>query len=407
MTPDQLVAKERLLDEVVGDDVDENERKEIRERFTVLVDTVLSWSTTKETDIKDVERLGGGFKNPVLMITTARGEQFVAKGFAEEDGLTSSIMAKTELERITGEDESLIPRSEIFNDTLFSEKAKGVPVRSLIEGAVRDPENIPSAESALFAVGSTLGFLHERTERAIEGVDDLDEEIVDQVLEDREKIHKHMGQLKVDELLGFNEEDMQHIGAEIDEYTEPKFVSLVHGDPHLDNFFHEEGGASVEIVDYDDIREGDPMADLGRSLQSLSDWCHKYNTGRDLEFDLTRSLVRGYESKRKESDLIYGDREMDPIRVVVYGLRLELVQLKSYTDLRSRLSVLGSEMGLTERQVIEASEAQEPLIEQRLNPDEISSLNSLRKLTGDLKDALSYLKSINEDRVDQGLSNAA
>jgi len=394
LTPEQQLQKEQLLTQIEGDSIREEERVEVRARFTGLVTTILSWSIAKEKDVESVKRLGGGFKNPVLMITTAKGEQFVAKGFSEEEGLTRTMHAKQELDRITTEDETLIPKSEIFNDTLFSEKAKGVPVRSLIEDAVNNPEKKVLAEGALFAVGSTLGYLHERTERPIKGVDDLTEEVVDEALEDREKIHKHMGELKIAELLGFSSEEIEVIAAKIDEFTEPEFISLVHGDPHLDNFFHEEGGANVEIVDYDDIREGDPMADLGRSLQSLRYWCEQYGADKDLEFDLTRSLARGYESKRKESDLIHGDRELDPKRVVVYGLRLELVQLKSYSELRSKLGGIGDELGMSEYEIINASEEQEPIIEQGLSVDDRESLKSLRTLISDLRDALMYLRPV-------------
>ena len=410
LTAEDIAQREQLLTEVEGKDVTAEERAEIRTRFSDLVSTVLSWANDKEENVESVERLGGGFKNPVVMVTTAKGEQFVAKAFAEDEGLANTIKAQKELDEITSEDERLIPKSEIFNDTLFSEKAKGAPVRSLIENAGNSPEELESANKAIFAVGATLGFLHERTERPIKDVDDLTEEVADEALEDREKIHKHMEQLKIAELIGLKMEDVQAVGNQIDKFTEPDFISLVHGDPHLDNFFYENGGAAVEIVDYDDIREGDPMADLGRSLQSLRYWCEQYGADKDLETELTRSLVGGYESKRKESELIDGERELDPKRVIVYGLRLDLVQLKSFGDLREKLDQTAKNLGMTENQIVFAAGDREPLIEQGLTVEENQRLKSFRRISSDLRDALEYLKPDSDQgfgQVDDNLALAA
>ncbi len=394
---EQIAQREDMLAHISGEvGVSDEERLEIRRRFSDLVSTVLSWSNTNEHEIVSVDRLGGGFKNPVLLITSASGKQFVAKGFSEQEGLTTTADAKEILDRITLEDEELIPKSEIFNDTLFSEKAKGVSVRSLVEKAVESLESQRLAESALFSVGSTLAFLHERTERPISKNDNLPEGVVDAALKDRKKIHKHIEQLDVAGLVGLSSEDMDAVLGAIDEFTEPIFISLVHGDSHLDNFFHEQGGAFVEIVDYDDICEGDPMTDLGRTLQSLRYWCEQFSIGDEVELCLTRSFVRGYESIRIESELIDGKGELDPQRVVVYGLRLVLVQLKLFSGLREKLGKIGENLGMSECEIMTAPELQSAMIEVNLTEDERIKFVTLRRLESNLRETLLYFRPVSE-----------
>ncbi len=97
------------------------------------------------------------------------------------------------------EDQRIIPKAEIFKDSLFSEKAKGAPVKSLIEKAVEDPRNVEAALAACSAIGATLGMIHERTERAVTD-EDLANGTSDEVLLDQEKTIRHITDLNVTEL---------------------------------------------------------------------------------------------------------------------------------------------------------------------------------------------------------------
>ena len=323
-----------------------------------------------------------------------RGEQFIAKGFTGEQGLTTTKEAQTRLGLLFSEDEQLIPKSEIFNDTLFSEKAKGSPIKELIAEAIADPTKTERAAEALYAVGATLGMLHERTERPILATTDLTEQVVNDVTTDRDKIMRHLDELSVASLVDIDAVDINGIKERVKEFTVPEYVSLIHGDAHLDQFFHEEGGATVEIVDYDDIREGDPMADLSRLISSQRDWCRTYGASRELETHLTREVAEGYTSVRKESGLLPDSEELDMMRVVTYELRLQLVKLKNFSDIRQKMTIVGAHLGLSEHEVVTSTEDQAIVIDSYLSSDDQKKLQSLRVVTSELTDILTYLRPV-------------
>jgi hypothetical protein len=389
--------KEYLLDQIPEEGATPEERAAISQRFSGLVDTVISWAGVNDHAIETVEPLEGGFKNPVVMLTTAKGEQFVAKGFTEEESLATTTRAKTILNSLFTEDSRLIPKSEVFNSTLFSEKAKGSTIRSLIKSAVEDPTQTGRAVEAFQAVGATLGMIHERTERPVKGMDDLPLDVVEHTIIDQEKVIKHIEDLKVSELIDLEPQEIEAIEHRIVQLTEPEYVSLVHGDAHLGQFYHEKGGATVEVVDYDDIREGDPMADLARLIASQRDWCQAYGASDELDTELTRAIARGYESTRRESDLIPGEGEVDSMRVVAYELRLYLVKLKAFGDLRQELKVLGGELGLDESEIMTASKDQDVVINRSLSPKQRSELVYLRSLASEIKDIMLYLRPIRQE----------
>lgn len=392
--PYQQQMHERLLGQIGGGDISSEERQAMQERFASLVKTVSSWAVDHEHDIDTVVPLGGGFKNPVLLLTTVRGEQFVAKAFTEEQSLKTTREAQIKFNSLFNEDERLLPKSEIFNDTLFSEKAKGSAVKTLIAEAINNPEQIGRAEEAFFAVGATLGMLHERTERPILSADDITAEVAENATMDREKINRHLEELSVASLVGMDPETVAAIKDRVKEFTEPEYVSLIHGDAHLDQFFHEDGGASVEIVDYDDVREGDPMADLGRVISSQRDWCREYKASPELEIKLTRSIAKGYASARQESGLVPNGEELDMMRVVAYELRLQLVKLKNFGELRQKLKVVEAHLGLDEHEIAVANGDQATVIDQYLYPNDRQKLAAMRVVTAELTDIMQYLRPI-------------
>lgn len=388
--------QERLLGQLGDEDISNEERIAIQHRFAGLVEVVASWAAQRDHDIDKITRLGGGFKNPVLLLTTVRGEQFVAKGFAEEQALMTTRQAQTQLDRLFSEDERLIPKSEIFNDTLFSEKAKGLPIKELIYDAVENPDKTDRATEAFYAVGATLGMLHERTERPIVSLDGLSEQLVVDVTTDRDKILRHIDELSVASLVDMDIETMDAIKDRVKEFTQPEYVSLIHGDAHLDQFFHEDGGATVEIVDYDDIREGDPMADLGRLISSQRDWCREYGASSELEIKLTRAIAAGYGSVRQESGLLPDSEELDMMRVVAYELRLYLIKLKGFSELRQKMTPIEAQLGLSEHEVVVAGGDQAVIIDQYLSFNNQAKLHDLRVITAELTDTLTYLRPVQE-----------
>lgn len=391
--PVPIDPRERMLSQIEESAINPEEREIIRERFAGLVDTISLWAQESEREVEEVRPLGGGFKNPVVLVRTASGESFVAKGFKEEESLETTKSAQVVLDTIVKEDEpKLIPSSEIYNNTLFSKEAKGAPVKKLITESMINPELTERAIEAFEAVGATLGIIHERTERPIDSTDDMTQQIATDVLVDREKALRHVDELAVGSLLGLSPEQIQQLKDRIVELTQPEYVALIHGDAHLDQFFHEVGGSTVEIVDYDDVREGDPMADLGRLISSQRYWCEQYEAPKDLEFALTRAIVRGYETTRRESGLSASFEELDVMKVVAYELRLYLVKLKAFTELRQKLQPIGHELSLSESEILRADDDTQAVVTQRLSAQDRQSYAALRHISSELDLILTYLR---------------
>ncbi len=398
-SPEMSQINQELLDQLVPQEVSEEQRTQIHERFAGVVDVVTSWAAERERDVESVTPLGGGFKNPVLLVTTSSGEQFVAKGFTEEEALDTTKSAQVRLGEIIKDDEpKLLPGSEIYSDTLFSEKAKGAPIKELLKEATESPQSMERAKEAFRAVGATLGIIHERTERAVDSVDDLSEESVAEVLTDRDKIMKHLDALGVVELTGMETAEIDAIKDRVSQLTEPEFVSLVHGDAHLDQFFHEEGGATVEIVDYDDIREGDPMADLGRLISSQRKWSEEFGVPRETEIEITKAIVEGYEVTRRESGLSSEFEELDPMRVVVYELRLNLIKLKNFTELREKITTIGEQISMTESEILNSDSEQSRVVGSYLSEEEQKQLTELVSTKNELQSILTYLRPVEQSK---------
>jgi len=384
---------ERLLAQITAESLSDEERLEITERFSGLVGNVLKWAEAKGMTVDQVRRLGGGFKNPVLMLTSSEGKSYVAKAFVEADALTTTQRAQRLFEGIAKEDEHFIPSSEFGPDSvLFSAKAEGEPVRSLLEECAESGEVSDEARSAFFALGATLGTIHERTEKPITSASEEDDIEATQV--DVTKIKKHLSQLEVGGLLGVDDEQIEGVLQRVGEVTAPEYVSLVHADAHLDQFFYAEDGSLVEIVDYDDIREGDPMADLGRVLSSLRDWSAESGADFDTETELTRSIITGYESTRHE-DFATTEGEMDYMRVVAYELRLRLVQLKQFDHLREYLLAIATDTHLVESDVILTNdESIIRLVESQLTDSQVAEYKRLQRISKDLNQIISYLTPV-------------
>ena len=100
-----------------------------------LVERIFAWVRVNGLTPLEMRRLAGGFKNPVLLITTKEGKQFVAKAFMEEEAAEVTDRAKDRLSKIAGADQEFIPQliTWLDDESIVSEKAEGFAMRIVIE----------------------------------------------------------------------------------------------------------------------------------------------------------------------------------------------------------------------------------------------------------------------------------
>ncbi len=380
---------ERLLLQLTPEELSEQERLLVREKFQSLVGNIARWARESGVSVHEVRRLGGGFKNPVVSVTTDDGQSVVAKAFVEDEAHDKTIAAQGLLSTICKEDEQLLPKSQMFDRVLFSEKAKGESLRVLLEGSNDSPESMERSTAAFFAVGKTLGTIHERSERAIDV--DTDQDIIEAAKTDTEKEIRHIESLQLARLLGLDEEQSEKLEQAIQSLTAPEYVSLVHADAHVDQFFFAEGQDLVQIVDYDDIRLGDPMADVSRIISSLREWSLTTGIGDDTEIALTRAIASGYESVRHQSS--DGPRELDTMRVVAYELRLHLVKLKGFEELRQKvLPLVETQLHMSESMFFDDSfDDSLKVLSEQLTTTEQARLKELKSLKTQMQRITTYL----------------
>lgn len=380
---------ERLLLQLTPEELSEQERLMVREKFQSLVGNIARWARESGVSVHEVRRLGGGFKNPVVSVTTDDGQSVVAKAFVEDEAHDKTIAAQSLLSTICKEDERLLPKSQMFERVLFSEKAKGESLRTLLEGSNDSPESMEQSTAAFFAVGRTLGTIHERSERAIDV--ETDKDIIESAQIDTEKEIRHIESLQLARLLGLDEVQREKLEQAIHNLTAPEYVSLVHADAHVDQFFYAEGQDLVQIVDYDDIRLGDPMADVSRIISSLREWSLATDIGDDTEIALTRAIASGYESVREQSS--DGPRELDTMRVVAYELRLHLVKLKGFEELRQKvLPLIETQLHMSESMFFDDSfDDSLKVLSEQLTTIEQTRLKELKSLKTQMQRITTYL----------------
>lgn len=56
--------QERLLGQLGGAEITDEERTALHQRFAGLVEVVASWATSHEHQVDTIRPLGGGFQNP-------------------------------------------------------------------------------------------------------------------------------------------------------------------------------------------------------------------------------------------------------------------------------------------------------------------------------------------------------
>ncbi len=340
-TPRSRDRKETLshIQELTAEIVEKETNLEAREKLALkcqeVVGKLVEWADAEGIDISRVKKLGGGFVNLVLLIETPEGKGYVAKSFVEEHEAGVTRWAQEAFDKLATADMSYIPRAVAWIDdrTLVSNKAEGQPIRNILERSEDGPEAAEIATHAFADLGRTLGTLHERTEFKYESSEDPTK---DEARLDADKLFTHLGKHLESGLFEIDEDRLNRLQKKIDTIVDDGYVSLIHGDAHLDQFFKAPDASTVTIVDYDGVREGDPMADVARTLASMRDWARKMNVTEATLRKIEKGFLAGYREKREENGT-HDESEFDQTKILAYELRLNLVQFRSHSEIREVL----------------------------------------------------------------------
>ena len=160
--------------------------------------------------------------------------------------------------------------------------------------------------------------------RSLETITELSDQKSIQLDTDR-LIKKHIDEIS----FLFGEDFTARLKIKIASEFKADNQSFIHGDAHLDNFFIDPEKSLIQIVDYDDLRLGDPNADIGRAFASMESWLHAFDVEAETGEALKKSFLSGYSSKRNIENI----NEINMLR-----LRLFVIQLRSF---------FASELGLS------------------------------------------------------------
>lgn len=409
LTQDAQERIRQLTEGMLESETNSEARERIAEKARKVIEKIVEWAEREGIDISRVKKLGGGFVNLVLLIESSDGRGYVAKAFAESEEAETQKRAQIQLDGIAKEDEAFVPKvlewiedAEDEGPIVISEKAEGKSIRKILEVA-RDaspesPEALEEAKEAFYTLGTTLGRLHERTERPFDR--DADTESAEYRL-DAQKLLKHLSAHRESGLLDISDEQAGILAQNVDTITDGGFVSLVHGDAHLDQFFRAPDQSTLTIVDYDSLHEGDPMADVARSLSSLRDWGRKMHVPDTIVTEMEKSFIKGYRTMRAEGEHTE-ESEFSQVRILVYEARLNLVQLKHFDALREKLkAALPSDQ--TESDFYDAFEngKVDDLSSYNFDEREIEQLQELVAIRKNVTEILQYLQSLDLRKDDE------
>lgn len=348
-----------------------------------FLNKISEWAEKENVNISQIKKIGGGFINLVLMITTDEGKEFVIKNFIEEEEAINSRRAQIKIEEISRKYEKFIPKilKWIDEEILVSEKAEGQPISKVLREA--SPENIEETKKAFYKLGATLGKMHERTEIK------LTDEDKEGFRVDREKLIKHLQQSWDNGFIDLTEDELKSLNKSILSITDSGFYSLIQGDAHLDQFFYSPHKSLAVIVDYDSVAYGDPMADIGRVLSSIRYWSKNFNLDQYIELEVEKSLMSGYRCFRHENTFSEGS-EFNQKKILVYELRLSLIQLKRYVGLKDEIKPL-KPLDLLNMSLEEINETLKIKNDSKLN--DIKNFIYILRNANEISD---YLKNLNE-----------
>lgn len=308
--------------------------KENIQKIKKVLSKIADWAIKYNINIIDIKKLNGGFKNLVLLITTAEGDMCVAKAFIEgKEKANNQKHAYKTIKKIIKQDEELIPKiiewiEDNETDVVISEKAKGKPFIQILKEVNKDDNStIEEACKSFYNLGVTLATLHERTERKIDQTNS----------QTRQNAHKLIEYLdKFKDLLNINNEQFNILKSNIHKIINNGFISIVHGDAHLGQFFQAPNKSLITIVDYDSLHEDDPMSDVSRCISSLRYHGYKMNIPHNILIMIEKSFFAGYNKIRIEGHHA-DESEFDQLKIICYLARLNLTQLKTYQTLRNKL----------------------------------------------------------------------
>ncbi len=262
-------------------------------------------------------KLGGGFKNPVLLVKTSSDCEYVAKAFTEEGAFDESRRARKFIAAAGG----LIPKLvRVSDNEIVCEKVKGLPIRKLLTSRSRQT-NI-----AFYTLGQSLAQIHKRT---LNKVSSYSPRLLFSkgYTKDFERLKNHIKLLEREGLL--SEQVYQEFMRIRDRYK-THYLSIIHGDAHLDNFFFVAHPETVIIVDYDDSKPGDPLADVGRVVASIRNWQFKEKLDNAFVEKTITNFFHGYKSVL--------NIELEGTNL--YAMRLYLIIVKSSQKLLDKVAQL-------------------------------------------------------------------
>lgn len=369
------------------------EKEENIQRAKRVIDKIFEWAEKNDIEISRVERLTGGFVNLVLLIETPTGESFVVKAFADEKGAQTTRDAQIKLSEIAKDDIPFIPEAVawIDDETVVSTKAEGFPIRRLFEFISESEDGFDRARIGFSDLGRILGSIHERTERLMTPEDDPA-----MIHIDEQKITNQFRGYVDRGLLSFSQEEHERLEKTILALTKDGAVSVIHGDAHLDQFFCAPDRSLITIIDYDSVHEGDPMADVARALASIRDLGEKKGILQEHLREIESSFFQGYRSVRFEN-LPMPKSEFDQYRIIVYELRLSMVQLWQFNDLLEKVRPFIPE-GMSDGDFLKIYVRKHPETRTKINeslpPEEQGQFDRYLLVLDRLNEILEYLQKI-------------
>lgn len=383
-----------LTEQLVSVETDKEKREQLALKCNEVVKKIVEWADEYGIDISRMKKLGGGFVNLVLLIESPDGRGYVAKAFLEDDQAEVTREAQKEFDRLSDADEDFIPEviAWIDDKTVVTKKADGKPIRKLLEAAAESPEQQAEAIRAFYDLAGTLASIHERTEnpfvRSEQGKDDEKYRI------NAEKFIRHLKTHAESGLFDLSDEQLEKLESTIKEITDGGFISLIHGDAHLDQFFKAPDKSILAIVDYDSIHYGDPMADVARSLSSIRDWGRKMEVPPSVLEEVEKSFMDGYRNKRIE-DHSSEELEFDQAKILAYEARLNMVQLKHYDGVREKIKA-SLPSGETELDFYKSHENGEAIdIDSGdFSEDDVSAIKELMAIRKNAGEIVKYLQSM-------------
>ncbi|MFH2028971.1 MAG: aminoglycoside phosphotransferase family protein [Nanoarchaeota archaeon] len=237
-----------------------------------------------DLSIEKTVKLGGGFKNPVVMVKTSAGCEYVAKAFTEQGAYRESMMARRFIKAAGG----LVPNVVRLSDNeIICEKVAGTPIRKILTS------HSGETNLAFFTLGKALADIHKNT---LNKMGSYDPRIVFRkgYTKDYVKLKSHIQSLL--EIGVISDGIYKAFLAARKAYRPTNLAAIIHGDAHLDNFFFVANPETIIIVDYDDAYVGDPLADVGRVVASMRNWQYKANLDEPFVEEAIDYFFRGYKS---------------------------------------------------------------------------------------------------------------